>query len=253
MDRPFRLLPRAKWARFVVAALALLIASLVALYMCLLGMQAYSARQASIALSRLETLKLGDPAASYDQAVSGLRNEAGVHILTAGAFWFPELWDCAWKLPERSALELMHLSSRAGLRWWRLTTSASTQDGKIGGVFVRLMVAGRYETLGAAWALEPHIPSLYEQWPLSLDERRTYVGWFSITSWPSGEGFHINATGQSTGKELLARRINGKCLFSFRGCDGLCELLPDAVPVLQDRRRGWGGGTGAPRSACDPK
>jgi len=75
--------------------------------------------------------------------------------------------------------------------------------------------------------------------------------WFHITSLPGGEGFSINATPASTVQELASRRINRGCLFSSAGCDGLCELLPDAVPVLKERNRGWGGGTGVPKSKCD--
>jgi len=80
-----------------------------------------------------------------------------------------------------------------------------------------------------------------------------YMHWYHITSMPSGEGFRVYATNESTDKELRARHINPACLLSFRGCDGLCELLPDAVPVLNDRHRGWGGCCSVPRSWCELK
>ena len=253
MDRRFRLFPNATWAKFAAIALIAFVASLAALCGSLLGMQGYSAKQASTVLSQLESLKIGDPASSFDHAVSGLRTEAGVHVLTAGAFQFEQLWNLVWKLPQEWADELMYISSRAGLRWWRLTTSASVQEGRIRRVSVGFMVVGRYEMLGAGWSLAPDIPSFYERMPLTEDERRTHMGWFHITSMPSGEGFRIDATGQSTEKELHARRINSKCLLSFRGCDGLCDLLPRAVPVLRDRKSDWGGYTNVPRPACDPR
>jgi hypothetical protein len=65
---------------------------------------------------------------------------------------------------------------------------------------------------------------------------------------PSGEGFRVYAIKESTDKELRTRRINRTCLFSFRGCDGLCELIPDAVPVLIERHRSWGGCCSVPPS-----
>ena len=36
-------------------------------------------------------------------------------------------------------------------------------------------------------------------------------------------------------------RFNRACLLSFRGCDGLCELFPNAIPMLNEHHRSWGG------------
>jgi hypothetical protein len=79
------------------------------------------------------------------------------------------------------------------------------------------------------------------------------MGWYHITSVPSGEGFTVHATPISTEKELNARRINRGCLFSSRGCDGLCELLSEAIPVLRERNSSWGGWTDATPSKCEVK
>ena len=77
------------------------------------------------------------------------------------------------------------------------------------------------------------------------------MGWYHIMSVPPGGGCrHFYYCGQYT-KELLAGRINRKGLLSFSRCDGLCELLPDAVAVLKERNESWGGCTEVPRSRCD--
>jgi hypothetical protein len=103
------------------------------------------------------------------------------------------------------------------------------------------------------WDLSNHIPEPYRDEELSADAKRTLMHWYHITSMPSGEGFRIYVTSSSTDKELNARRINRKCFLSFRGCDGLCELLPDAIPVLNERGRTFGGCTSVPRSWCELK
>ena len=67
------------------------------------------------------------------------------------------------------------------------------------------MVVGRYEMLGAGWGLAPNIPSFYEERPLSEDDRRTHLGWFHITSMPSGEGFQMRDKPKYRKRVALAR------------------------------------------------
>jgi hypothetical protein len=167
--------------------------------------------------------------------------------MTAGAFRFRGPSQVMWRLPD----SLREGLNRAGLRYWRLTAFASIHNERIESVSVTLYSVGRYEALGSNWGFSNRIPPQYARWATSPEQQRTYMGWYHITSVPSGEGFHVYATPGSTQKELRARRINRRCLFSFRGCDGLCELLPDAVPVLKERNSSSGGGTGAPPSRCE--
>jgi hypothetical protein len=241
---------RTRLRKFILIAGSSVLLALVFSYALLLGTQAYSERQASAALTQLEDLKVGDPASSYDRAVSTFRSEAGVHVLAAGAFRFDRMWDLFWKLPQEWADELFYLASRAGLRWWRITSTASVSDGKLSRVSVGFMVVGRYEMLGTGWTLAPDHPSVWGRIPLTDVDRRTFLHWFHITSMPGGEGLEIDATPASTAKELHARHINRKCLLTFRGCDGLCELLPGMLAVLRERGTDWGGYTSVPPSSC---
>jgi hypothetical protein len=230
--------------RIVAGVLTLLLA----IYLSLLGLEAYSARQAAKVLSGLEALRLGDPVADFDKIVSGMPTRYGDHVMTAGG------WAAAEKLPGQSVrnLKVREVLCRAGLRWWELSVSSDAQNGKLTAISVRLLVEGRYETLGARWTLRPDIPWPESEMGLTGEDLRTAIGWVHITSARSGEGLRINATPQSTAQELHARTINRRCLFSFRGCDGFCQLLPDVVPVLKERKRNWGTSTGVPRSPCDP-
>src|ERR1700674_1887937 len=245
--------PQSKITRFVrIASLAVILFVLI-FYSFLLAQEGYSARESSMMLDRLERLRMGDPAGDFEQAVRGCKIEktdseyfCGV---TAGAFRIGWPWILMWRLPDEWAYKVSEFRDRAGLRFWRLTASASVLEGHVQLISGGFFVVGRYETLGANWQIIEPLPARYRR-QTNPDQLRTYMGWFHITSVPSGEGFRIEATADSTGKELLARRINRKCLFSFRGCDGLCELLPDAIPVLKDRAQSWGGCTSVPRSHC---
>jgi hypothetical protein len=250
-DRP-PLAPIKLLRRTVCVVCITLLLTPIALYAVLLFLEAYSARQASAALTQLESLKVGDPASSYDSAVSAFKSEAGVHVLTAGAFRLERLWDWMWTFSPYCADRLFYFASKAGLRWWRLTTSATTEDGKMSRVSVGFMVVGRYEMLGTGWDLSAEQPSMYGRVPIRGLDRRTFMNWFHITSMPGGEGFRIAVTPQSTAKELAARRINRRCLLSFRGCDDLCGLLPSVHPVLRDLGTDWQGYTDVPPSRCNP-
>jgi len=253
MDRK-TLIPQSRrgWLIATIGAPILVLASL---YLYLLAEERISAWQAARILDRLEMLQLGDPAANFERAVQGCPMENTSTSLTcvvhAGAFRFAYPWKLLSRLPDDWTYILSKLLGRAGLRYWRLVASASINDAQVKGISVGVFVAGRYESLGAGWNLSPNLPDRYRNLNLSPDQKRTYVNWFNITGIPGGEGFEIHATSGSTEKELRARRVNRSCLFSFRGCDGLCELLPDASAILMERNSTWGGRTGAPRSKCD--
>ncbi len=241
--------------KILKCSIVIVLIGVAGLYLVLLGMQAYSRRQASHLLDRIEALRLGDPETNFDSAVKGLpvkkTSSETLCTVTSGAYRFAALWRVIWKLPERPGSSIWTFCNRAGLRYWRLDISSSSESGRVRGLWADLYVVGRYEALGAEWRIAPTVPPPYDKRIRDPYDQRTYMTWYHITSRPSGEGFAIYATPASTERELLARQINRMCFLSFRGCDGLCELLPHAIPVLDDRHRDWGGGTCVPRSHCD--
>jgi hypothetical protein len=249
--------PHSRKARLAEIAIGLILLTPLVLYFILLGEEKYSAWEASKMLDDLETIRVGDPASNFDRAVRGCTieriNSNALCFVTAGAFRWAAPWIFLAKLPARWAPKLSELRDRSGLRYWRLAAFSTIQDGRIRNVSVLFHVAGSYEALGASWGISDRVPARYAVETMSADQQRTYMGWYHITSKPSGEGFMIQATPASTGKELRARNINHSCLFSSHGCDGLCELLPDAVSVLKERGSSWGGGTGATPTKCAVK
>jgi len=235
----------------------MILVGIAALYARLFGMQIDSAHQASLLLDQVEGLRPGASYSDFENAIHGCRIEktdsGDVCTLRAGAYRLEQLWTFVSKLPDGWSDRILNLSYKAGLRYWQLTVSASPENDRIRRVSLGLFLVGRYEALGTQWLIADTVPIRYDQFMRTVDDRRTYMNWYHITSRPSGEGFGIYATASSTNKELLARRINRKCLTSFGGCDGLCELLPNAVGVLEERKRGWGGCTDVPHSRCEPE
>ena len=241
--------------RTLSVGVIVLFGSVAVLYLFLLADQAYLARECSRILDRLELLRVGDAAENFDRSVEACRventNSGRMCILTASPFRFGVVARLVSALPGDGAYKVSRLLDRAALRYWRFVAQDSVRNGRIEGLSVGLFVVGSYETLGARWGISESLPALYAKLELSADQQRTYMGWFNITSIPGGEGFTIHVTPASTERELHARRINRRCLLTFRGCDGLCEILPDAVPVLRERKSTWGGWTGAPPSKCE--
>ena len=247
-------LPVARKATLARIAVGLMVLVPLGLYLILLGEEKYSAREAAKMLDNLEAIRIGDPASNFDKAVRGcaveLTNSVAQCIVAAGPFRWETPWIFLSKLPFVSHSKLSSLLDRAGLRYWRLAAFSTVQEGRIRKVSVLFNVEGRYETLGASWGISEQVPARYADRAMSAAQRRTYMGWYHITSAPGGEGFTIQATQGSTEKELAARSINRSCLFTSRGCDGLCELLPDVAPVLKERGSSWGGATGETPAKC---
>lgn len=224
-----------------------------ALYAALLAGNALSAWRISRVLNRLEKIRVGDPAPTLLSAIEGCSIKEIDSEYFCQIYHFPfqfEWLDAAfWKLPRAVtwAERLRHL----GLREQYLRVSATIDQQRVKSVSVALMVAGRYESLGSQWEISEHIPERDLDESSPPEDHRTFVNWFHITNIRPGEGFRLAVTPLSAVGELQARHANARCLFSFLGCDGLCELMPNAIPVLKQRNRGFGGCTNVPHSRCE--
>ena len=232
--------------------------TLLALYVVLLASEAYSARQAKLVLSKLELLRPGEPAGDFWRAVGSCQIEKDGNEYVRRIAAPPHRAEWFWRklsdlLGDRSD-SLIAVLNYMGLRWWRLGTVATVHDEKIVRIRTDVWVIGRYELLGGTWEIADQLSEMDNKLGLGSDDQRTYMHWYHITSVPSGEGFSVTATSRSTEKELSARHISAHCLLSFKGCQGLCELMPDVVPVLDDRGRGiWGCVWGVPPAKCRSK
>jgi hypothetical protein len=261
MGARFRFVPKTKTAKLVLGFFVLPFAAAIVFYLLVLGMHIRSSWQASRTLDRLEALRIGDPVSKFLEASRDCPN---IHAsadettcrIASGAFRYAWSQALIKTLPERWDWPTREAAWHAGIRDWQLVVTCTSQGQKIHGIDVRFYVVGQYETLGAQWSLAPEIPESWQRHrgdKLSPEDQRTFLHWYHITSMPSGEGFSVDTTQDSTEREMMARRINRACMTSVRGCDGLCELLPDAVPLLNERRRSWGGSCGVPRSWCTDK
>jgi hypothetical protein len=249
-----RLFPNAGKFRFLALLVAVLVGVPVAGYATLLAANAASAWRISRVLNSLEKIRVGDPPANLLRAIKGCTiqqkgTEYFCHVVHF-QLQFPWLQTAISKVPESWIWE--DRFRRLGLKSQYLSIFARVDSQQVQSISATLIVDGRYESLGQQWELAEHIPEPYVNDPsTTLEDRRTLMLWFHITSSRPGQGFHIDVTPASTPEELRARHANLHCLFSFQGCDGLCELMPDAIPVLRQRNRGFGGCTNAPASHCD--
>ena len=217
----------------------LLIAVPLVLYLALLGFEAYSVHQASVALNRLDNLSLGDPVAAYDQAVSSFVDRDGTQVLVAGAFRVVgPVIGRIWRINEDVGDQLNYFCNNIGLRFWELRANSSSQDGKLTRISLKVHVVGR-TALGSEWTLVPEITDFRGGSPSTGLDRRVSASSYPLVSDPPGEGYHFEISSQATPQELQVREINTKCLFSLRACNDVCELTPNLLAMLRQRNALW--------------
>lgn len=227
-----------KWRIFAIA-IALLIAVPLALYVSMLIMQVYSARQASKMLDALEALRVGDPVSSLERAVPGCKIERTTSGCAMLPGWGPWQWRLLSHLPFSSDVSRLEILRRAGIQPWYYSVSSSVLDGYIKEIRVSAIVVGHRKSLGAEWQIAESIPSRFTDRHQGSGQPYTFIGSSSITSLPGGCGINIAVTPGSTPRELQTRHINRSCFFPFGRCVELHNLLPDAVSVLDEGGQKW--------------
>ena len=228
------------------------------LYLYLLMEQAYSVRQAAQVLDRVEILRRGQLAEVYDQAIKpcAIPGSLSFHDceMVAGpfrSFWIRAFLAVASKFHSEDTLHTndgeyraYSFLNRIGLRWWSVKIRATIEHGSILRVLTEVEVIGkRSERMSASWELAEYSSPRFKAKDLNVNDRRTMIEGTGADSyplsWTSGESVRIGVTSDSTEKELQARYINRGCLSSRNGCDGVCDLLPNLLPVLHDRNIDW--------------
>jgi hypothetical protein len=231
---------RRHWLRVLILSVVSLFGILVVSYISTLIAHTVSARRVSKMLDTLEAIRIGDPASSLEKAVpqctlSQMEEKYRCEIFSGWGRW-------QWQrvlihIPTEHYLPVIWRLRRLGIQPWYITVDASIRDGRIRNLHLDVFVTAGRKSLGADWKLDENVPPQLIRSNTTADQTRTFINGYSITSLPGGEGIHIAATPDSEPRELQARHINRACLRSVNRCDELCELLPDAIPVLDDR--GW--------------
>jgi len=242
-------------ARIVGGLLALVVLVILTLY----AAQAWSVHKAERMIAQLELLRPGAPTADFLRVVGDAEAETSSNGdityrsgIEAGPWRWHWLNRQIWDLSDRWHPQLNRAINACGLQTWFVSAYATTHAGRIVEIDFGAWIHGRYETLGVEWSMEPYpIQPRYKGDVSASTPRlqRASHNWFHITSSMSGEGIAQRLSTQSTPEELAARHINTKCLNSFGGCRGLCELLPEYHALYKNT---GGAVCGIPSAPCDP-
>jgi hypothetical protein len=233
---------RRRWLLVLISSVISLFAILAVFYISTLIAHAASARRASKMLDDLEAIRIGDPASNLEEAVpqctlSQMEEKYRCEIFAGWGRW--QWRNVLGHIPTEHYLPVIWRLRRLGIQPWDISVDASIRDGRIRNLRLEAFVVGGRKSLGTQWELNEKVPAQLIRSNMAADQTRTFVASYSTTSLPGGEGIRIIATPDSEPRELQARHINRACLRSFNRCDELCDLLPDAIPILDGRDWHW--------------
>jgi len=128
-----------------------------------------------------------------------------------------------------------------GLRQWLVTSEIAVKKQQIVAVQADVFVEGKIMWLGTSWRLSEKPREFkrdptadYVQWPLPpnlhfVSPAFLEMGTGGGTSWD----FWFKPPSPAV-QRRVANRWNFGCLDSFRGCDSLCDLLPEAARFFNE-------------------
>ncbi len=238
--------------------LGVVIAIVAAVLLCavMLGSEAVSARRAKKLLRAVEALRVDEPVGEFEKAAGSCKLQKYESTYVCEVIPWPYaqgwFWATVGKFGNGLPFMIGNALSYAGIRPWRVSASILVENAKIKEIHAHISVRGRHEVLGALWTLQKDVLPEYSSGKWAPEEdRRTAFKYWGIT--PGGEELAILTTGMSTEKEMSTRAVNSDCLFTIRGCDGLCELLPNVLAVLDERGTDWGGCSSGSPKKCRAK
>jgi hypothetical protein len=133
------------------------------------------------------------------------------------------------------------LRRATGLRYWMVFSAIAVKKQQVVAVQAETYVEGKTMWLGTSWRFaekprefERDPNAEYLQWPPEPD--RNFVSPATLEMWRAGgtsRGFWVKPTSPIV-ERRVANRWNLGCLDSFRGCDSLCDLLPEAAPFFKE-------------------
>lgn len=222
----------------------------------------YQIHRASQMLAKVQSVSVGDSENSIGQLLKrygGYRWDVqlGAHedynyVLEINPWRFPTLSN--YKSVGREHPIGIGLNTRfrraIGLRWWLVTSEIAIKNKRVVAVQAETCVEGKTMWLGTSWRLSEK-PREFERDPtavyLSFEPDVDFVspailemGTGGGTSW----GFWIKPSSPRVQRDLTNRWDFG-CLDSLRGCDTLCDLLPEAARFFSEhselapRGGGW--------------
>lgn len=131
-----------------------------------------------------------------------------------------------------------HLRPALGMRDWGMVAELSIRGSRVQSVSAMTLVEGRrLGWVGHRWKLAEGMPEHDMQ-------QRVYAVGSAFLTMPGGGEMMIEnyLTPKSTEEEAeVARQLNVGCLTSIKGCNGLCDLVPNAIKYLkQHPDTAWG-------------
>jgi hypothetical protein len=225
---------------------------------------AYQIHSASQMLAKIQNVNVGDSEASLGPLLkrfSGYRWDVQLgaledfnYVLEVDPWRFPTLSSHksgGREHPIRIAL-YAPLRRAIGLRQWLVASEIAVKNHRVVAVQAETYVEGKTMWLGTSWRLserprrfvrDPRVD--YLQWPPEFDIDFVSPAFLEMgtgggTSW----GFWIKPSSLAVQRQV-ARRWQFGCLDSFRGCDSLCDLLPEAARYFNEhtelapRGGGW--------------
>ena len=233
---------------FAVAA-GLLLLCLVTVRLLL----AYQIHRASEMLAAVRTVNVGDSEDSikpllnrfdsYRSAIQLGALEDYNYVLEINPWRFPALTRSKPSgTDEPIGIGLNARFRRAiGFRYWTVMSEIAVKQHRVVAVQAETNVEGRTMWLGTSWRLSEkprefrrNPTAEYLQWPPEPDLEFVSpaileMGTGGGTSW----GFWVKPT-SPTIQRRVADGWNFGCFDSFRGCDSVCELLPEAAPYFKE-------------------
>ena len=233
-------------ARLLAVALSALLLSYVAVRLLL----EHQIRRASAMLAKVQSLNVGDSEESIKPLVKrygGFRwdTQLGTHedynyVIEINPSRFPTLRNF------NSVPIAPHLNARLrralGLRYWMMFSEIAIKKQQVAAVQAELCVEGRTMWLGSSWRFaekprefdrDPNVE--YLQWPPKPDLDFVSPAILELTGGGTAWGFWVKPSSPEA-ERRVANQWNLRCLESLRGCDSVCDLLPQAAPFFKDHR-----------------
>lgn len=227
-------------ARLVAVAVGVLLLCYLTAWLLL----AYQIHRASGMIAKVQKVNVGDSVDSirpllkrfggyrWDHQLGAL--EDFNYVLEINPWRFPTLWN-GRERPIGSGLN-SRFRRALGFRHWLVMSEIAVKKHQVVAVQSDVVVEGKTMWLGTSWRLsetprefERDPTAQYLEWPPQPDLDFVSPAFLEMgTGGGSFWGFWTRPS-SPTVQHQVSKRWDFGCLDSFRGCDNLCDLLPEAA------------------------